>query len=371
MTTEATSTMFDRARDRYDLGRLVQEIQRRSEASVDFITDTRQLSVAPTGELEHHPEQSQLVREGSAEWFAANAALPINDYAHGQIAGETGVPKAYYDRMRHDAPELWAANVNHWLHAEPQRRMVRTTDRVVRSVLSERYHRLDNVDILAATLPTLADTGLQWRFQEAGLTDRRLYIRAVLWDRRGEVKKGDEVAAGFIIRNSEVGAGALAIEPFLHRLACVNGMVVAVGGIRKVHLGRAQENELSFLREETLRQDDKAFLMKVGDTLAGLVNPASFQKILDQARLAASIEVQNPIAAAELLTSRIGLREPEQERVLANLTRGGDLSVWGMLNALTATARDLSDYDRKIELETEAGKLMMAPAEVNALAKAA
>ena len=64
-----------------------------------------------------------------------------------------------YQRMRDQAPELLAANVNEWFQQKPERRMVRTLDGQMRAFLSDRYRRLDNFDLALAVLPVLKEMG--------------------------------------------------------------------------------------------------------------------------------------------------------------------------------------------------------------------
>ena len=70
--------------------------------------------------------------------------------------------------------------------------------------------------------------------------------------------------------------------------------------------------------------------------------------------------IDNPIAATQLLTKNVGLTESEQEAVQNNLITAGDASIWGLANALTATARNL-DMERKLEMEVAAGRLLEDP----------
>ena len=61
--------------------------------------------------------------------------------------------------------------------------------------------------------------------------------------------------------------GALVVEPFIYRLQCLNGMTVPDRKLRKYHVGRVADEEglLSVFSDETLRADDHAFFLKVGD----------------------------------------------------------------------------------------------------------
>ena len=65
------------------------------------------------------------------------------------------IPRKYYDRMLQENIELLAHNVNCWLHREPKQRMIRTIDGRARAFLSNRYRRIDNIDIAKITLPII------------------------------------------------------------------------------------------------------------------------------------------------------------------------------------------------------------------------
>jgi hypothetical protein len=65
----------------------------------------------------------------------------------------------------------------------------------------------------------------------------------------------------------------------------------------------------------------------------------------------------DPVAHVQDITKRHDFTDAESGSMLNALVEGGDLSAWGYVNAITQTARDLDDADRRTELETLAGKL--------------
>ena len=66
----------------------------------------------------------------------------------------------------------------------------------------------------------------------------------------------------------------------------------------------------------------------------------------------------NPAKAVEVLSNDFSLRENEHSGVLTHLIQGGDLSQYGLLNAVTRTSQDLTDYDRATHLETLGSKVL-------------
>lgn len=269
-----------------------------------------------------------------------------------------------YNRMRSAAPELLAANVNEWFQSQPERRMIRTLDGKARAFLSDRYRRLDNFDLAEAVLPVLSEMGEGIQIISAEMTEKRLYIKAINTRLELEVKEGDAVQAGICITNSEVGLGSLKVEPLIFRLICLNGMVSQDFSTKKYHVGRAAEDGDAFelYSDDTLKADDKAFFLKVQDTVRAAVDIAKFSTIVDKMKEATERKIEgNPVSAVEVLSEKFGYSNDEKAGVLTHLIQCADLSAYGMLNAITRTSQDLEDYDRATELERDGSKVLALP----------
>ena len=99
--------------------------------------------------------------------------MTITGIAHRQIGTHLRIPAAYYDRMREERPDLLAYNANTWFKQENSQRMLRTLDGSARAYLSNRYRRIDNIDIAGVTLPILG--GLpDIRFESCQITESRI-----------------------------------------------------------------------------------------------------------------------------------------------------------------------------------------------------
>jgi hypothetical protein len=292
-----------------------------------------------------------------------NGVHEVNDIAHGQIAAWSKIPKQYYDRMRAESPALLAENVNTWLRQKPVRRMIRTKQHV-RAFLSDRYRIIDKEDIAEFVFPIVGGMP-DIRISSFAMTDRRLYMKIGFPTIQGEVKKGDIVEAGFVLTNSEVGLGSVSVDPMIMRLQCLNGMkfnASAEYGLKKYHVGRqigVGADAIEFFKDETLKKDDEAFLLKVRDVINGVASQPVFDKLLGRLRESAEKKLEgNPVKAVEVVQSKIGLRDDETGGVLRHLIEGGDLSQWGLSNAITRTSQDVDDYDRASELEKFGGDII-------------
>ena len=329
------------------LTELAMELERQSIAKKDFIANTESLEMTSAGELALESD--------------THHEFPVTDHAHSQIAARLDIPVKYYNRMHKEAPALLAANVNEWFHSKPERRMIRTLDGEMRAFLSDRYRRLDNFDLAEAVLPILAEMGEGIRIVSTELTDSRMYIKALNERLELEVLPGDVVQAGIAISNSEVGLGALKVEPLIYRLICSNGMISQDYSKKRYHVGRnAQEGEsYELFRDETLKADDHAFFLKVQDTVRAAVDIVKFTTIVDRMREATEQRIEgNPIKAVEVVSDHFGFSKEESSGILQHLIQGGDLSAYGLLNAITRTSQDVDDYDRCTELERDGSRVL-------------
>jgi hypothetical protein len=301
-----------------------------------------------------------------------HGTFPILPLAHDQIGGRVGIPSKYYDRMLTQAPDLLAANVNAWHRINPARRMGRTIGGDLRAFLSDRYNRIENDEIAKVALPVLAELP-KVQIVSSEITDRKLYIHFVVPTIEGEVKKGDIVQAGGIISNSEVGCGAATVSGLLWRLACLNGMKTAET-FRKNHVGRQIEDDGEMAWADDTRQaDDRAILLKVRDMVRAVVDETRFKSnLLKMQGLTEGKITGDPSRVVEVLAQRVGTRDFEEAGILRSLIEGGDLSAWGLLNAVTSQSHHATSYDRAVELEAAGGQLLeLAPSEWKTILAAA
>lgn len=266
-----------------------------------------------------------------------NTPFQLNENAHRQLGLQLKIPAPYYERMRAENPGLLMANVNGWFQQSPDtRRMVRTLDGTARAILSDRYRRIDNYEVAQTVLPIISEMQGA-RIESCELTDTRMYIKVVNERIQTEVVPGDIVQAGILISNSEVGMGSVSVKPLIYRLVCTNGMVADVG-VGKRHVGRINESvdgDFGIFRDETIEADDRAFLMKIEDTVR-----AAAPKVV------------------ELAAKEFNIRQNESEGILGHLIAGGDLSLYGLANAVTRHAQDVQSYDRSTELEATGYKII-------------
>ena len=331
-----------------NLQEVLVELNRQNQAKQDFISPAQGMRLREDGQTFeiNHLTTSQQEVFGTSSLF------------HRQVASALGIPAKYYDLMQAQKPELLAENVNSWFADKPSSYMVRSMDygagQVARALLSERYRRIDNMEIATAVLPLFAGND-QYEVMSCEVTENRLYLKVVNHRLEMEVRKGDIVQAGVMISNSEVGLGAVSIQPLVYRLVCTNGMVVNDMGERRHRVGRqakAVEDSFALYSDETMEAEDKAFLLKLRDTTMAAIDEARFSQVVGRLQESMAVPITGKVQDVVQLTAQsYGINAEEQEGILKYLIEGGDLSLYGLSNAVTRASQDVVSYDRATTLE--------------------
>ena len=331
------------------LQELAAEITRRADTKEDFIADTRTLA--------YMPESNRLSLTSTGDTFE------VNDHAHSQISEHTGIPATYYKRMREDAPGLLANNVHAWFEKYPARRMVRTLDGTARAFLSDRYNRMDDDAFANVVLPAIFETpGAE--VESCGITALRTTIKFTSPRKTREVQKGDAVQFGVAFSNSEVGAGRLTGSLFAKRLVCLNGMVIEEEQFASTHLGKRHGSTRDLgevFKLDTIKADGEATILKLRDFSAEILSDRFIDTQVEKMQALTEVKVEDPVKAVERLAKLHSFAEATRNDVLKHLIEGGDLSMWGFVNAVTRTAEDQEDYDDATRLETLGGRMLVLP----------
>ena len=333
------------------LAELGTELDRQRRARKDLVADTRKLAFRMSG-----TQPQLLIDQGSR-----CSSYPLNGLAQQQIAARLQIPFRYYQKMRQEYPSLLEENVNGWFHRTPERRIVRILDGHVRAFLSDRYRRLDHLELCAAVLPVIRDMK-DAEIKSCEVTEEHLYIKVINRAMQKEVAVGDAVQAGFVISNSEVGLGSLRVEPLVYRLVCKNGLIAQDYSRKKYHVGRQVEmadDAYELYSDETLRQDDKAFFMKVQDTVRAAADEARFDLLVDKMRKAMNIPLARSVPEeVKQLSDKCQLNEEERCRIIEELFRSGNHTKYGLLNAVTAASQTSPSYERATYLERVGGDIL-------------
>lgn len=352
------------------LVQLATEIERQANARKDYVAPT-----ASTALIIHPTESTQAKSKAIVNYNLEGVGeFGINDLAHRQIGDHVGIPAKYYDRLRDEAPALLATNVNHWLTENPSNRLIRSLDGNVRAFLSDKYRPLENHDLGEAVIPALLENQLEVISCE--LTERRLYIKAVDKKVVREIKGNrivdghqvayDTLSPTITVSNSEVGQGALSVEFGFFTHECENMALFREKSLRKYHVGGKHEladGLATLLSEKTKRLSDAATWAQVTDVVKNGLNIDGFTKAVTEIATLRDQRITGDITKVVELASRsFEFQETERKSVLRHLIEGGDLTRYGLLNAVTRTAEDIESYDRATDFERIGGQIIELPA---------
>lgn len=357
---------------------LAAEIERQAGAKRDLVARTSVMAM-----VAENNEVKLTIGDDERNRFS------INSVAHDHLGGYTKIPSPYYDRMLSEDKQLLAVNVNRWLKTdERDRRMARTLDGTLRAFMSDAYRPLENIDLMEAILPPLVSSGAQ--IVSCEVTERRLYIKAVDRSVQREIEKKtghrigdgshsffkDVLCPAITISNSEVGCGALAVNAAVWTEGCTNLAVMKEQSVRKAHVGGRHDlgsDMLRVLSDQTRKLKDAALWSEIRDVVKVAFDEAKFSAHVK--RISGMVEDKiegDPVEVIEMTRRHFGLRESEGKSMLRHLIEGGDLSRYGLFNALTRTAEDLESYDRASELERLGGDVIeLSPNEWKRIAEAA
>lgn len=361
------------------LDELAKEILRQKDAKRDFVADVPLLNL--------HSNGKSVLKIGEF------AEMPLNSIAHEQLAERVGIPKKYYDRLREESPELLDQNVNHWFGAsafnakkekvEPPSYLVRTLDGNVRALLSDKYKIMDNHEVAEAVFPVLG--ALDLMILSCEITEKNMLIKAVDKSIERDIPTGarmgqghvifDTLAPAITIRTSEVGYGALSVLTSVFTKQCTNLATFSDRSVRKYHVGARRESIEStyeLLSDKTKALTDAAMWSQIKDVVKAAFDRARFDALVEKIRPATEDKIEGDVVkVVEVTAKKLSLQESERSSVLTHLIQGGDLTRYGLFNAVTRTAEDLPDYDRATEFERFGGQIIeLQPSEWREISQA-
>ena len=342
------------------ISEMAAEIERQNETKRDFKAPTDKLNIVADRVTTDQPIEIKLTMKtnggGNVERFG------ITSLAHEQLAQHVGIPQKYYDRMKAEAPELLASNANHWLHTAPQTRLVRTLDGKARAFLSNRYRAIDNYDVAQGILPVLLEQGNGLNIESSEITERRMYLKVINRRMRAELKRGEIVFSGISISNSEVGLHAFRIDPMVEILSCLNGATIPAAGLRKYHVGRQTQDVDSayeIFSDDTRMADDRALMLKMRDMVKAAFDEVKFAETTRMLNVTIGNKIERGVdeVIAEV-QEMFALPKTLHSNILNELVKAGDLTQWGLSNAITALANTTDDYEGATELERVGGEIL-------------
>ncbi|MFB7168065.1 DUF932 domain-containing protein [Streptomyces sp. NPDC056242] len=368
--------------DLADLVRILEDGQRRK---LDVIAPVSALRMRE-GNVHVEGVESQITWDGVTDVDGIYRPTAVADEG---ISDKLRIPLAYLRRMRAENVQLLDENVNAWMQREPERRFMLRAFRgenstgmpgegVARALLSDSYKLMDNLDMLLAALDGVKESGHPTRITGCDLTDRRMYVRveseAVAVQARSllrgyrspfDGRSGDElpmISAGFVITNSEVGAGAYTITPRATIQVCRNGMTLTKDVMRAVHLGGKQDEGVVSWSGQTQIKTLELITSKTTDAVRTFLSREYVEAKVREMEAAAGTTLDEPTKTIEHVTKTLSIGTDTKARILSHFVRGGQMTAGGVMQAVTSTAQTLTDADQAAALEALALPALTAAA---------
>lgn len=261
----------------------------------------------------------------------------LSDWAESQLCARLGIPVKYFRKC---APKLKKMQVEFLIRERrdcDKHWRLRLRDDTIRGIVSGMYQPFDNKSI-AAVWEQLSKSD-QFRYDSL-LDDTTFFLRTMVPNGSEAVDRNGGLLSGFYIRNSEVGRSGIWAGPIVYRLVCSNGLVVA-------------DERTSFMY--------KRHIWIGAPAIAAMLNLAMTGSIDLARKTAAGMgEARRKPVDLHMLVRKLDeleLQERLKQQAVDSFLSEGHHNVFGMVNALTAAARELPPNER-FGLERAAGLIL-------------
>jgi hypothetical protein len=362
-----------------DRGKIVGRLQEVADMSHDIVGPAQALRVVPDQTGIVALDQPLVANDGV--WDRIPVSLTRTAYR--QAAERLAIPVKYLDTLvGDDQGHLASYNFNRRAEKVGGTTLFRLLHLPegwrLRGVLSDSYQAIDNLDLLAATANGMqaAGVGLDQAEVEADWTDDRFRLRIavpqvellapeLLEGYRSPFMQQDDVPpaiwAGFEVSNSETGNGAVSLTPRAIFLICRNGLTRNVDIVRAIHLGSKLDAGVVRWSHETRRKAVELIQSKVTDAVRQFCSVEYLTTLVNDMRAAKGHQVRDVSATFERVKTDLGFTESEISDALNCFMRGGDTSVLGVGQAITAAAQLAEDGDRQTEMEQAFWQIVTRP----------
>jgi len=288
-----------------------------------------------TGNHDTTAAVADLTFDSNCNLTRGRAALKLTDYAMGQVCDRLGPPPRRY--IKQCPPHIQSVNLEHWRHQlvaqNPDAQwLVRGHNRTCRALLSTRYVPLDNQPLLETVSGVLADTS--YTLVAHHLDGDSMHLRLTMAN-----SPDGYYAAGVFVANSEIGQRSITLAPFVQRHSCANSIVHLDGGVRQRHVRVTPAFIWGLITE------------KVGQCF-GLA-----QDMIERAVWAQAQQLPDVGDVIRKLCEAKGYTEDTQANILMGTE--GQHTRMGLVNGLSAAARDFENPDQRLVLESMAGAILV------------
>jgi hypothetical protein len=172
---------------------------------------------------------------------------------------------------------------------------------------------------------------------------------------------GDEnptVFAGFIISNSEVGAGAFTITPQLVVQVCDNGMTITKDVQRSVHIGSRMAEGLIRWSDDTHAKEVELIRSKTRDAVRTFLDVDYVTRVIGDLERTAGRPISGADKVVRTVGKKLAFSDEHISGILDHFIQGGQRTAGGVLQAVTSYAQTIDSADTAAEVEAQGIRAM-------------
>ena len=370
---------------------LINRIDQEDKYMQDFIIPAEDLRFDSAFDASVNKTDYHIVAR-SSDSDIINRKSPMLEKAERNLSAKLKMPWAYFQYLKSNHSDLLIENLNTLSFRSSDRFMLRTfkgnapfiefndpksyddtrnNPSIVRSVLSNRYKRIDNYDVINAVLHAISDSGVEVEPVSASITENHMFVDFVSKnpqqfpelfdgyrppDNSRNMGADTEIVSGFSIRNSETGSSRFQIVPRMVVMACSNGITMRADAMSRTHLGSKITENGVIWSSKTIAKERDLIVSQTHDAVKQFLSPdflgMKVNEILKHRR-----ELDHPHGAAHHLSKELSFDKNETEQLVEALFSSGDKTTTGLLHASTWVAGG-SDVERQYEIEEQAYELL-------------
>ena len=323
------------------LGNAIDHLLKIRNESVDYVVDPGTFGV-----LE--------VENAWKLWIETQDGMKIfepTNWARNQTIGVTELPRKYHDALieRGHLNEA-ASHINMWLD-EGSPRQIRTIGEGYRALVGPSYMPFDNYDAFIQVADSLklingqrTENEIPAQFKKVEISDHNMYVQIIDANSEWDIGGGDTYKKMMIIKNSEVGDGAMLVEAGLWRSMCSNLMLHGVIS-RRIHKG--EKLDAGIFAPDTRVKQNELWKLIVRDSInAGITSDVLYDDILNGVIESKEIKVE-PMKAVELIATKEKLSEEDKNAIIQAMLGDSTIketeknTVFQISNGITQAAKGM------------------------------
>ena len=287
-------------------------------------------------------------------------AITLGDHAEGQLLARIQYPKGLMSRLpaRHN---LLA--INYLIQNEQQSdALLRTIDGgYCRGLMTARFSPFDTLELIESIAPYCKRAKVRLVFDDPEV----FHLSLTFPGTKARVKAGDVIERGIHVSNSEVGMRSVTIAGMVWRASCLNQLIghsyggnghdrtgdsLENQGFKAGHKGRGESSGIVRIRHTG---DSDRLRDQIGAAIESTYLEST--KLLAQFKNSIKVRIDDPASRLMKVVEDNDLTQEDYKALLDSYMTEPDKNLFGVVNAISATARD-REGEAQYQLQRIAGR---------------